>query len=151
MPYGPIYLSVANSLPICFFLFLCEKLFSVWFMSLLCNQVSECDDQVKLCNGHGDWFSSICSLPDYRSEPIMIAFSSLLVIGSGVANAGKLLRKKKKKSFLLREFLKSKCSSYGNVEQSCYYYSTRGHPETETDVEKLAGGECLGYYVFIAT
>ena len=81
----------------------------------------------------------------------MIAFSSLLVIGSGVANAGKLLRKKKKKSFLLREFLKSKCSSYGNVEQSCYRYSTRGHPETEADVEKLAGGECLGYYVFIAT
>ena len=69
-------------------------------MSLLCNQVSECDDQVKLCNGHGDWFSSICSLPDYRSEPIMIAFSSLLVIGSGVANAGKLLRKKKKKKIL---------------------------------------------------
>lgn len=61
--------------------------------------MSECDDQVKSCNGHSDWFSSICSLPDYRSEPIMIAFSSLLVIGSGVANAGKLLRKKKKNPF----------------------------------------------------
>ena len=62
--------------------------------------MSECDDQVKSCKGHGGWFFSICSLPDYRSEPIMIAFSSLLVIGSGVANAGKLLREKKKKQHL---------------------------------------------------
>ena len=67
-------------------------------MALRCNQVSECDDQVKSCKGHGGWFFSICSLPDYRSEPIMIAFSSLLVIGSGVANAGKLLRKNKKQT-----------------------------------------------------
>ena len=115
--------------------------------------MSECDDQVKSCKGHGGWFFSICSLPDYRSEPIMIAFSSLLVIGSGVANAGKLLREKKKKNntFLLREFLKSKCSSCGTVEQSCCHYSTAQHPETESDVEKLAGGECLVYYIFIAT
>lgn len=79
--------------------FSAEKLFSVWFMSLLCNGVSVCDDQVRSCNGHGRWFSSICSLPDYRSEPIMIAFSSLVVIGSAVTNAGKFLRKKKKNPF----------------------------------------------------
>ena len=96
IPYAPLtHLSLTLYLA-GFSSFSAEKLFPVWFMSLLCNQVSVCDDQVKSCSGHGGWFSSICSLPDSRSEPIMIAFSSLLVIGSAVANAGKFLRKKKK-------------------------------------------------------
>ena len=139
-----LYLSVFSA-------FFAEKLFSVWFMSLLCNQVSVCDDQVKSCNGHGGWFSSICSLPDYISEPINDCFFLFTSDWFRSGQCWEASEEKKKKSFLLREFLKSKCSSYGNVEQSCYRYSTRGHPETEADVEKLAGGECLGYYVFIAT
>lgn len=122
---------------------------SMWLVFLLFNKVCICDFQMKECDGHNGWFSSIYSglsqlVADYWSEPVMVVSSSLTVTGSAMANAGKLL-----KPFLLRGHLRKKySSSSGNDVWTCCFNSVYRYPEAEGNFEKLADGKYLSQCAF---